>query len=94
MSSEIAVRDRPEAGRYELTTGGETAGFVTYRLGPGVITFLHTEVDPAREGAGLASRLVAYALDDARSRGLTVRPMCPFVSAYIDRHPGYRDLLA
>jgi len=27
-------------------------------------------------------------------RGLKVRPLCPFVSLYIRRHPEYADLVA
>ena len=77
---EITVADNPEAARYELTVDGERAGFVTYRQSPGVITFLHAEVDPARERRGLGSQLVRGALDDARARGLAVRPVCPFVA--------------
>jgi uncharacterized protein len=36
---------------------------------------------------------VADALDDIRSRGLQVVPLCPFVAAYIRRHPEYEDLV-
>jgi predicted GNAT family acetyltransferase len=89
-----AVTDHPEAGRYEITADGERIGFVTYRLAPGAITFLHAEVHPPREGSGFGSRLVAGALADARARGLKVRPVCPFVAAYIKRHPDEQDLLA
>jgi uncharacterized protein len=90
----VSVADNPEAKRYELTTEGEPIGFVTYRMEPGVIAFLHAEVNPAHERQGWGSRLVAEALDDARARGLKVRPVCPFVVAYIESHPDYRDLLA
>ena len=49
------------------------------RARPGVITFTHTEVDDAYEGQGLGGTLARYALDDARARGLEVRPLCPFI---------------
>lgn len=91
---EITVADHPEAARYELTVDGERVGFVTYRQSPGVITFLHAEVDPSQERRGLGSQLVRGALDDARARGLAVRPVCPFVQWFIETHEGYRDLLA
>lgn len=91
---EITVRDNPGAARYELTADGEPAGFVTYRLSPGAIALLHAEVDPARERRGLGSRLVRGALDDARARGLTVRPVCPFVAWFIETHQAYQDLVA
>ncbi|HEX4008529.1 MAG TPA: GNAT family N-acetyltransferase [Solirubrobacteraceae bacterium] len=89
----LTVSDNPAAARYEIAVDGERAGFVTYRIAPGVITFLHAEVDPDREGRGLGSRLVADALDDARSRELAVRPVCPFVAAFIETHPDYADLV-
>lgn len=94
MTMEIAVTDQPEAARYELTVDGERAGFVTYRLSPGVIAFLHAEVDPTRERRGLGSALARGALDDARARGLAVRPLCPFVRWFVDTHTEYQDLLA
>ncbi len=93
---DVAVADRPERRRYELGLDGELVGFLTYRVdaGAGVITHRHTEIDPAYGGRGLGSQLVRFALDDARARGLAVRPQCPFVGAFIDRHPEYADLLA
>jgi uncharacterized protein len=54
---------------------------------------VHTDVAPSAEGQGIGSRLVAGALDDIRSRGLRVVPVCPFVTAYLRRHPEQRDLV-
>jgi uncharacterized protein len=92
--SRVTVEDHPEAQRYELSAEGERIGFVRYRITGEVIALLHAEVEPAREGQGWGSRLVAGTLDDARARGLTVHPVCPFVVAFIRRHPRYQDLLA
>ncbi len=94
MNASVIVADNSAADRYELTADGQRVGFVTYRMGPGVIALLHAEVNPAHERQGWGSRLVAGTLDDARKRGLKVRPVCPFVVAYIERHREYRDLLA
>lgn len=90
---EVRVGDNAGAHRYEALVDGEVAGYLVYRLEPGLITLLHTEVDPAFEGHGVGSRLVAAALDDIRSRGLSIRPFCPFVRSYIARHPEYTDLV-
>jgi len=92
-SPEVAVTDAPEATRYEARIDGQLAGFAAYRLSPGRITFTHTEVDPAFTGGGVAGRLARHALDDARARGLAVRPLCPYIAAYIKRHPEYADLV-
>jgi predicted GNAT family acetyltransferase len=89
----VEVRDNADEQRYEATVDGELAGFTAYRLGPGLITFVHTEVDDAFEGHGVASTLVSEALGDARRGGLDVLPVCPFVNSYIEKHPEYLDLV-
>lgn len=91
---DLTVRDAPEQHRYEAWDAGTLAGFAEYRLEPSTIVFVHTEVDPAFEGRGIASGLATFALDDARRRGLTVVPLCPFFAAFIRRHPEYADLVA
>jgi predicted GNAT family acetyltransferase len=91
--TEPTVRDVPERSRFEVEADGRTAGFAAYRTKPGLLVFTHTEIDDAFEGRGLGSILVRGALDTARSQGLAVRPDCPFVRAYIARHPDYLDLV-
>jgi hypothetical protein len=91
---EVMVRDNPAAARYELFVAGQLAGFASYVLSGATMTIPHAEVEPRFEGRGLGSRLARFALDDARSRGLAVVPRCPFVAAYIRRHPDYADLVA
>lgn len=93
MSGGIEVADQPDASRYVVTVDGELAGVAEYRLAGGRIDLFHTEVEERLRGRGVGSRLVAGALDDARDRGLSVVPTCPFVGAYIDRHPAYADLV-
>jgi predicted GNAT family acetyltransferase len=90
----VTVNDRPNELRYEIEVDGEVAGFINYRREPGVIELVHTDVDPRSEGKGVGAALVQGALDDVRARGLKVRPYCPFVAAYIRRHPEYQDLVA
>jgi uncharacterized protein len=94
LDQRIRVADRPDHGRYELALDGERVGLLTYRLADGTITHRHTEVDPSVGGRGLGSALVRFALDDARARGLSVIPRCPFVAAFIVRHPEYEELVA
>jgi predicted GNAT family acetyltransferase len=87
------VRDDETRHRYEITADGEPAGFVTYRDRDGVRTLDHTKIDPAYEGRGLGSRLVRAVLDDLRERGLGLRPVCPFVRAFLDEHREYAELV-
>ncbi len=78
--------------RYEVTIDGQRS-LIQYRMRGDTIVFLHTEVPPALEGRGIAGHMARFALDDARARGLSVVPQCPFVASYIRRHPEYQDLV-
>ena len=87
----LRVSDNQAELRYELFDDDELAGEIRYRRLPGALALVHTEVEPKRKGLG--TELVKGALDDLRERGLRVVPVCPFVAAYIRRHPEYADLL-
>jgi uncharacterized protein len=88
------VRDNPAESRYQVFSDGRLAGFARYVLRDGRITMFHTEVDPAFEGEGLGGELAREALDDVRSRGLMVKPLCPFIASFIRRHSdAYVDLV-
>ena len=78
--------------RYELAVEGHIAA-TYYKLADGVITFVHTEVPPELAGKGVGSKLIQGALDQVRAAGLKVIAQCPFVKAYIDKHPEYAHLL-
>ena len=93
MDTDVAVTNNEALERYEIASDGELAGFAQYRKRPGLIAFVHTEIDDRFGGHGLGGQLVGSALDDARSRGLNVLPFCPFVNAYIESHPAYVDLV-
>ena len=82
-----------EGSRFEIRVDGETAGFAAYHRRPGVIAFVHTEIDPRFEGQGLASQLIKTALSRARAEGAAVLPFCPFVRSYIAGHSDYLDLV-
>lgn len=93
MGGELRIEDDPRSSRYEVFVESTRAGLMDYHLQPGLITITHTEVDPAFEGQGVGSGFVGAVLDDVRSRGLRVLPMCPFVRAFIQRHPEYEDIV-
>lgn len=90
----VEVVDVPERSRYEArltgsAAGAEVAGFAAYRLRGDRVVLTHTEVDPAHEGRGVGSALARAALDDIRSRGLVAVVQCPFIAAFVQRHPEY-----
>jgi uncharacterized protein len=89
----IEVTRDPGGERYVVTVDGELAGFAQYRDRGELLAFIHTEIDDRFEGHGLGGRLISFALDDARERGLAVLPFCPFVNGYIERHREYAELV-
>lgn len=89
---EPAIRMKDDPQQFEVTVDGRLA-YVTFTRDEGRITFHHTFVPPELEGRGIAGRLAKHALDYAREAGLAVVPRCPYVRAYIDRHPEYADLV-
>src|ERR1019366_8323686 len=78
--------------RYELALDSHIAA-TYYEIAGDVITFVHTEVPPELGGKGIGSRLIKGALDQVRADGLKVIAQCPFVKAWIGKHPDYADLL-
>ena len=93
-ADDVRLLDVPEQSRFEIRVAGELAGYAAYRRRPQLIAFTHTLIDPRFEGQGLAHRLVATALSEARSEGLAVLPFCPFVRGFIAGHGDeYLDLV-
>jgi len=87
------VTDNVAKNRYELPTEDGVA-VAYYEPRRDAVAFTHTMVPDAMQGRGLASTLIKAALADMRGRGLKIVPECPFVAAYIERHPEERDLVA
>ncbi len=90
--ADISVIDNTDAHRFEVKLGDDTA-FAEYRLQPGQIVLPHTVVPPAFEGKGVAGALARYAFDYARTAGLKVVPTCPFMSAWVKKHPEQHDIV-
>jgi len=54
----------------------------------------HTFTPPQARGMGIAARLVAALIADARAEGFTIVPQCPYVADQFDKHPEWADLRA
>lgn len=89
--SEVTRNDA--RNRYELSVEGQIA-YSEYNRLANAIMFTHTEVPESLEGQGVGSALARGALDDVRAQGMQVIPLCPFVAAFIRRHPEYLDIVS
>jgi uncharacterized protein len=91
MTSPVITHDA-EHTRFTADTQFGEAALEYMRDGERII-FTHTGVPPEVEGQGLGAALAKAGLEYARDEGLVVRPMCPFVASYVERHPEYQTLL-
>lgn len=89
---EIEITNHSETNRFEGKIEGKTA-IVEYMDRPDKIVFTHTEVPVGLEGKGVGGAMARFVLDYAREQGKKVLPLCPFIKAYIQRHPEYQDNL-
>ncbi|MEO6534206.1 MAG: GNAT family N-acetyltransferase [Pseudolysinimonas sp.] len=94
MTADLTVTHDAENQRYVLMRDGVEIGQTVYdHPEPGMIEFLHTEIDGSLQERGLGSALAAGALDDVRTNSTDrVSTICPFVGGFIRKHPEYADL--
>ncbi len=93
MTEEVLFNASAE--RYEIRVGDELAGFTEAHPRPdGTVLFPHTQIAPAFEGQGLASKLVQGAFDDIRERGLRAQVTCPYILGWLQKHPEFQGLVS
>jgi predicted GNAT family acetyltransferase len=86
------VRNNEAFDRFELDVEGGVA-IAKYRLLPGTIAIVHTEVPARLRGSGLGSRLARAVLEEVRRTGLKVVPQCGFMRAFMEKNTEFNDLL-
>jgi predicted GNAT family acetyltransferase len=88
--SDIEIRDDRAAGRLEAVGDGAVVGRLEYFVleTPGrALVPVHTIVEPAHEGKGIAGSLARELYTVARREGVVVAPLCPYVVKWAERHP-------
>jgi hypothetical protein len=92
---QLINNDAGEKKRFELVVDGHTA-YMEYMLSKQHIIYLtHTEVPVQLEGRGIGSAMASKVLDHIGESGLKLAPLCPFLAAYLKRHPERaKELLA
>jgi predicted GNAT family acetyltransferase len=82
-----------EPNRYTIAVEGNRVGKAEFLDRDGRRVFTHTEVDKNYEGRGLATILIAEALQETRDAGLRIVAQCPMVAAYVKKHDEYSDIV-
>jgi predicted GNAT family acetyltransferase len=89
--NEYEVVHEPEESRFAVHVGDFTAVLDYQRVGDRLV-LPHTGVPRELEGHGIGNLLAREGLEWARSENLRVVPLCPFVRAFLHRHPEYASL--
>ena len=93
MSAAVTVRHVPESRRFTADVGADADAVLAYEELPGgTLDLQHTVVPPEARGGGVGSALVRAAVDHARAHGVKLVATCPYVSAWLARHPGDADV--
>ncbi|AZQ32880.1 N-acetyltransferase [Streptomyces cyaneochromogenes] len=88
--SETEIRDDRAAGRLEALLGDEVTGHIEYFVleAPArALVPVHTIVESAHEGKGIAGSLARELYGMAAREGVVVAPLCPYVVKWAERHP-------
>ena len=86
------IHDAADRHQYELPVEDDVA-VVTYNLSAPNLMITETLVPQRLEGRGIASRLAKHVVADAKARDLLILPVCPFFSAYFQKHPEHADVV-
>lgn len=89
---QVVVENNEEKDRFQVAVDGHLAVALYKREGDRIV-FTHTEVPKELSGRGIGNKLAITALEFAKAEHLRVIPKCPFIAAYIKRHPEYQDLV-
>ena len=79
--------------RYTIAVEGHEVGHTEFIDRDTQRVFTHTEVDKNYEGRGLATILVAEALQETRDAGLRIVANCPMVANYVEKHDEFKDVV-
>lgn len=85
---QIVRHETKTKGRYVATIEGvEGEGELTFSKASDTLIIVdHTGVPDSMRGMGVAGALAKRVIEDARSAGQKIVPLCPFFSAYVARH--------
>jgi hypothetical protein len=87
---DLPVFNNIDQQQFEVRADGELA-FLQYRFHDDMLWLMHTEVPKVLEGRGIASILARYGLEWAKENNIKVKVVCPFVAAFLKRHPDYYE---
>jgi predicted GNAT family acetyltransferase len=90
-SPKVEVARNDLENRFEIHVGEHLAGFTQYRDRKDRRIFFHTEIGDEFAGRGLGGILAKQAIEETVEHGKVIVPLCPFIAAYLKKHPEYDE---
>jgi predicted GNAT family acetyltransferase len=90
---QLNVIENKTTKHFEAKVNGHLA-FIEYKRSGDNIYLTHTEVPTELEGKGIAKKLVEMVLGIIEAEGKLLVPLCPYVAAYLKRHPEWKRIVA
>jgi predicted GNAT family acetyltransferase len=90
----LDVQHDEKSRKFYAVVDGHEAHLTYTAAGDHIRDFQHTYVPPELRGRHIGDALVRHALDETLRRGDRFIPTCPFVRAFVERHPEYQKGVA
>jgi len=78
--------------RFEIEIDDHFA-FINYGEREHQIALVHTEAEPELAGTGAAAAVVEKTLEYIKESGKKLLPFCPYVFAFIKKHPEWKTIV-
>lgn len=88
-----SIVNNTKTSRFEVVLDDGEYAYIEYRWYHGNLALMHTAVPEDKRNLGIASQLAKFALEYAKKEKLKIMVYCPYVSAYLKRHPEYVELV-
>ena len=93
MDKDTPVTNNEQLLHFEKALDNGEVAFIEYRWHQKDLVLMHTFVPEGYEGKGIAAALARFALEYAKEKHLKIIVYCPYVNAYLKKHPEYQALL-
>jgi broad specificity phosphatase PhoE/predicted GNAT family acetyltransferase len=79
--------------QFTITLDGQAIGIAAFEDHGNRRVFVHTKVDGACQGRGVATILVNDAVKSTKADGLRIVAVCPMVAAFLDKHKEFDEIV-
>lgn len=90
----VTVKNNLEYQTYDALVDGRVLGNLAYFLEEDRVVLSYMFVHPEYRHKGMATAIIAGALNDIRAKEKTVTVLCTEVLQFLDAHPEYADLVS